>query len=47
MVVVTDASTDYAKGHCNDIRRDRDVSGSGFVQPNGAVKATDIRIRKD
>jgi len=47
MVVVTDASTDYAKGHCNDIRRDRDVSGSGFVQPNGSVKATDIRIRKD
>jgi hypothetical protein len=47
MVVSTDPSTEYSHGKCTDIKRGRDVSGSGFVEPSGAVRATDIRIRKD
>ena len=46
-VVFTDSSTEYSRGKCGDIKRERDVSGSGFVQPNGAIKATDLRINKD
>ena len=47
LLVSTDSSTDYSHGKCTDIKRGRDVSGSGFVEPNGTVRATDIRIRKD
>jgi all-beta uncharacterized protein len=47
VVVVTDSATDYSKGKCDDLRRGRDIRGSGVVQPNGTVKATDIRFSKD
>jgi hypothetical protein len=47
VLVSADSSTDYSHGKCTDIKRDRDVSGSGFVEPNGVVRATDIRIGKD
>jgi hypothetical protein len=45
--VFTDASTDYSRGKCTDVKRHRNISGSGVVQPGGAVRATDIRISKD
>jgi len=47
MTIVVDRSTDIKGGNCDDLRRGRDVEGSGLAQPNGAIKATDIRVRKD
>jgi hypothetical protein len=47
VVVFTDSSTDYSRGKCTDVKRGRDISGSGQVQPNGSIKATRIRINKD
>jgi hypothetical protein len=47
MVVITDSETDYAKGKCGDLRRGKDIRGSGLMQSNGTVKATDIRFSKD
>jgi len=46
-VIVTDGETDYSKGKCSDLRRGRDIRGSGVRQPNGSVRATSIRIGKD
>ena len=46
-IVVADSETDYSKGKCSDLRRGRDIRGSGIRQPNGSVKATSIRIGKD
>jgi len=46
-VVMTDSATDYSKGKCEDLRRGKDVRGSGVVQPNGSVRATSIRFEKD
>jgi len=47
MVVVTDEATDYSKGNCGDLRRGREIQGSGVMQPNGSVRATSIRFNKD
>jgi hypothetical protein len=47
MAVFADSSTEYSRGKCTDMKRGRNISGSGVVQPNGTVKATDIRINKD
>jgi hypothetical protein len=44
MTIVTDRSTDYTKSKCSDLRRGRDVSGAGMTQPNGTIKATDLRV---
>jgi hypothetical protein len=46
MTIVADRSTDYTKSNCDDLRRGRDVSGAGVPQPNGTVKATDLRVKK-
>ena len=46
-IVVTDADTDYSRGKCNDLRRGRDIRGSGVRQSNGSVRATNIRFNKD
>jgi hypothetical protein len=46
MTVVTDRSTDYTKSNCSDVHRGRDVSGAGMTQPNGTIKATDLRVGK-
>jgi hypothetical protein len=40
--VVADNSTDFHKSKCSDIRNGRSVSGTGVVQTNGTVKATQI-----
>jgi hypothetical protein len=45
--IVTDRSTDYRKSDCGDVRRGRDVSGSGTMQGNGPIKATDVRVQRD
>ena len=47
IIVVTDRDTDYSRGNCGDLRRGQDVRGSGLRQPNGSIKATDIRFNKD
>jgi len=47
VIVVTDNATDYEKGKCDDLRRGREIRGSGLRQSNGTVKATDIRFNKD
>ena len=47
VVVVTDNETNYDKGKCGDLRRGRNIRGSGLMQSNGTVKATDIRFSKD
>lgn len=47
MVVVTNSETDYDKGKCDDLRRGREIRGSGVRQQNGSVRATSIRIGKD
>jgi hypothetical protein len=46
MTIVTDRTTDYTKSKCTDLRRGRDVSGAGMTQPNGTIKATDVRVGK-
>ena len=46
MTIVLDKSTDYSRSDCGDLRRGRDVTGSGVTQPNGTIKATDIRVFK-
>jgi hypothetical protein len=45
--IVVDRSTDFKKSDCGDLRRGRDVEGTGTTQSNGTVKATEIRVRKD
>jgi hypothetical protein len=45
MTIVVDSSTDFKKSRCSDLRGGRTVSGSGLTQPNGTIKATDIRVR--
>lgn len=47
MLVVTNSETDYKKGKCDDLRRGRDIRGSGVRQSNGSVRATSIRFEKD
>jgi hypothetical protein len=47
MVVVTDSSTEYSRGNCKDLRRGKELRGTGVVQPNGSVRATSIRFMKD
>jgi hypothetical protein len=44
--IVADASTDYKKSHCDDLRVGRSASGQGVVQPDGTVKATQIQADK-
>jgi hypothetical protein len=44
MTIVVDRSTDFKKSKCDDLRRGRDVSGAGMTQPNGTIKATDLRV---
>jgi all-beta uncharacterized protein/uncharacterized protein DUF5666 len=46
MTIVTDRSTDYTKSRCSDLHRGRDVSGAGMAQPDGTIKATDLRVGK-
>jgi hypothetical protein len=46
MTIVLDRSTDFSRSDCDDLRRGRDVTGSGVTQPNGTIKATDIRVFK-
>jgi hypothetical protein len=46
--IVVDGSTSFSKNaSCTDLRRGRDLSGSGTTQPNGSIKATNIRVNKD
>jgi hypothetical protein len=45
--IVVDRATDFSKSKCDDLRRGRNVSGSGMMQPNRTIKATDIRVRQD
>jgi hypothetical protein len=45
-VVVADASTDFHKSKCSDLRNGRSASGQGVIQPNGTVKATQIETDK-
>jgi hypothetical protein len=40
--IVVDASTDFHKSKCGDLRNGRSASGQGVIQPNGTVKATQI-----
>jgi all-beta uncharacterized protein len=40
--VVADNSTEFKKTKCGDIRNGRVVSGTGIVQSNGVIKATEI-----
>ena len=47
LTIETDRSTGYTKSKCSDLHRGRDVSGAGMAQPNGPIKATDLRIQKD
>lgn len=47
MSVVTNNDTDYKKGKCDDLRRGREIRGSGVRQPSGSVRATSIRFDKD
>jgi hypothetical protein len=45
MTIIVDRATDFKKSKCSDLRRGRDVSGSGMTQSNGTIKATEIRVR--
>jgi hypothetical protein len=45
--IAVDRSTDFKKSDCGDLRRGRDVEGSGTPQSDGTIRATDIRVRKD
>jgi len=47
LAVFSDSSTAYSHGKCTDVKRGRDVKGWGMVQPNGSVRAIEIRIEKD
>ena len=47
LTIAVDQSTDFKKSDCNDLRRGRDVVGVGLKEPNGSIKATDIRVGKD
>ena len=47
MLVVTNNDTDFKKGKCDDLRRGREIRGSGVRQPSGSVRATSIRFEKD
>jgi hypothetical protein len=44
--VVADASTDFHKSKCSDLRNGRSASGEGVVQLLGVVKATRIEADK-
>jgi|KBSMisStaDraftv2_1062788.scaffolds.fasta_scaffold84729_2 hypothetical protein len=44
--VVADDSTDFRKGKCGDLRNGRTASGTGVLQPNGVIKATQIESDK-
>jgi uncharacterized protein DUF5666/all-beta uncharacterized protein len=46
MTIVVDRSTAFTKSICSDLRRGREVTGSGTTQSNDTVKATDIRVFK-
>jgi hypothetical protein len=45
--VETDASTDFKKSDCGDVRDGRSASGEGITQPGGSVKATRIEVKKN
>jgi hypothetical protein len=45
-VVVADGSTDFHKSKCSDLKNGRNASGTGIVQPNGTIKATQIETDK-
>ncbi len=45
--VVTDASTDFEKSDCSDLRPGREVKGKGLTQLIGTVRATEIEVKKD
>ena len=47
MLVVANNDTDYKKGKCDDLRRGREIRGSGVRQSSGSVRATSIRFEKD
>ena len=47
MTIVVDRSTHIRGGNCDDLRLGRRVEGSGTTQPNGTIKATDLRVRKE
>jgi hypothetical protein len=44
LTIVTDRSTDYTRSRCSDLHQGRYVSGAGMTQPNGTIKATDLRV---
>jgi hypothetical protein len=45
-MVETDASTDFKKSNCGDLRDGRSASGEGMTQPDGSVKATQLEVKK-
>jgi hypothetical protein len=46
-LVVTDRSTDFKKGKCNDLRQGREVSGEGLTLANGMIRATEVQFKKN
>jgi len=44
--VVADDSTDFHKSKCGDLRNGRTATGTGVLQPNGVIKATQIESDK-
>jgi hypothetical protein len=46
MTIVVDRSTAFKKSDCGDLRRGRNVEGSGTMQSNDTIKAADIRVFK-
>jgi hypothetical protein len=47
VAVQTDASTDFKKSDCGDVRDGRSASGEGTTQPDGSVKATRLQVKKN
>jgi hypothetical protein len=47
MTIVTDRSTTFTRSKCDDMRRGRSVSGTGTTQPNGTIKATEMRVSQN
>jgi outer membrane biosynthesis protein TonB len=45
--VITDSSTDFRKGNCDDVRDAKSASGKGMLLASGFIRATEIEAGKE
>jgi hypothetical protein len=45
--IVTDSSTDFRKGSCDDVRDAKSATGKGTQLVSGFIRATEIEAEKD